>query len=538
MLALHRKYRPQTVAELDQQKAKKIFQQILKTGNFSQAYLFTGPKGTGKTTAARLLAKVINCEKNRPDPETGKLPKSFVEPCNTCSVCVSITQGSSSGVVEMDAASNRGIDDIRSLRDQINLIPPDTSYAVYIIDEVHMLTTEAFNALLKTLEEPPAHAVFCLATTEFHKLPETITSRCTIVSYKKSSDEEISRSLERVAEGEKLDISEQALSLIAHKADGSFRDALNILQSLMQEATKIDEATVETFAGASSTQLIKDFVAALYKADVQAALGYIDQASEQNLSMEHYAKAIVEHAVNQTKEAINSNQAPNQLDLDLVNIFSQSFSRFSLVPIPELPLEMAAIEFCLKHGTLKATQPTPPQQPPQNIPTTVAQAASVKETTPMKQAQTKSEGQPLEEVQMAKAPTQESVAPPQIQMADAEVEESQVTSNWQKVLSQIAQHNHGLVTVLRRGRVIGCNGNTITIGVSYEFHKQQLEQDRYIQIVENCLAEVFGGRVRMVVQLEEKRNLSKQMKTHNNLSGEIKSADNDLVSAVEDAFGV
>ena len=212
-MSWYRIYRQQTISELHSAVIRQAFDHIRESGSFSHAYLLTGPKGTGKTSSARILAKMLNCEKNTKAVREGqsesqsnktskKSVKPFVEPCGVCDSCKRITIGSSLCVTEMDAASNRGIDDIRILRERVNLVPSDGLVSVYIIDEVHMLTTEAFNALLKVLEEPPAHVVFVLATTELRKVPDTILSRCTMIQFSRASQEELMNALKHVAKKE------------------------------------------------------------------------------------------------------------------------------------------------------------------------------------------------------------------------------------------------------------------------------------------------------------------------------------------------
>jgi len=222
-MTFYLKYRPQKLDDLDILSVRNTLVNILKSGTIPHAYLFAGPKGTGKTSAARILAKAINCESKNP-------------PCNKCDQCVSITNGTNIDVIEMDAASNRGIDDIRALRDIIKLAPAKAKSKIYIIDEAHMLTIEASNALLKTLEEPPSHVYFILATTNPEKLIETIKSRTTLIQFTKATTEETKRSLKRIIKKEKfitksvMLIKNEELDQIIKLSEGSFRDAVKLLE--------------------------------------------------------------------------------------------------------------------------------------------------------------------------------------------------------------------------------------------------------------------------------------------------------------------
>ena len=235
-MTLYLKYRSQILDELDLQNVRESLKKIVAAKKIPHAFLFSGPKGTGKTSAARILAKVVNCEK----------PQSWGEPCNNCYQCLSINKGDNLDCIEIDAASHRGIDDIRILRDGVKLVPAKAKIKIYIIDEAHMLTTEASNALLKTLEEPPKHVMFILATTNPEKLIDTIRSRCTQINFRKATSSEIIRSLKRVIKGEKLKTDENSLSIIASVSDGSFRDAIKILEQAVSEGINLKKDNIFT----------------------------------------------------------------------------------------------------------------------------------------------------------------------------------------------------------------------------------------------------------------------------------------------------
>ncbi len=265
-VALYRKWRPQGFDSLVGQEAvRTALTNALETGRIAHAYLFAGPRGTGKTSTAKILAKAVNCEQG-PTPN----------PCNHCQSCTRINDGTSMDVFEIDAASNRGIDEIRDLREKVAFAPVSGRYKVYIIDEVHMLTTEAFNALLKTLEEPPAHVIFILATTEPHKIPATIHSRCQRFDFKRVTDADIVRRLREVADGSGIDADEEALHLIAVQADGGMRDALSLLDQCGVMAERVTAETVRSVLGIVGREALRELVKAIGEGNVPAALELLE----------------------------------------------------------------------------------------------------------------------------------------------------------------------------------------------------------------------------------------------------------------------
>lgn len=265
--ALYRVYRPQSFNDVvGQQHIIKTLQNALVQEKFSHAYLFSGPRGTGKTTAAKILAKAVNCEK-----------APIAEPCNECATCRGITDGSISDVIEIDAASNNGVDEIRDIRDKVKYAPSAVRYKVYIIDEVHMLSIGAFNALLKTLEEPPAHVIFILATTEPHKIPLTIISRCQRFDFKRISPEDIVYRMKEVLGSEELEVSEDALYEIAKASEGGMRDALSLLdQAISYSTEKVSLEDVLSITGAVSQAFIVKIVQAIFNENLVEALDSVE----------------------------------------------------------------------------------------------------------------------------------------------------------------------------------------------------------------------------------------------------------------------
>ena len=265
-VALYRKWRPQGFDSLVGQEAVRIaLTNALETGRIAHAYLFAGPRGTGKTSTAKILAKAVNCE-HGPTPN----------PCNKCQNCVRINDGTSMDVFEIDAASNRGIDEIRDLREKVAFAPVNGRYKVYIIDEVHMLTTEAFNALLKTLEEPPPHVIFILATTEPHKIPATIHSRCQRFDFKRVTDSDIVKRLREVADGSGIAADDDALQLIAVQADGGMRDALSLLDQCGVMAERVSAETVRSVLGIVGREALRELVKAVGEGNVPKSLELLE----------------------------------------------------------------------------------------------------------------------------------------------------------------------------------------------------------------------------------------------------------------------
>jgi len=263
-MAFYRKYRPQIIEEIDNAQVRERLLEFLRKNkqDLPHAFLFSGPKGTGKTTAARVVAKLFNCTK----------PSKIHGPCGECEQCISIAEGRNIDVLEMDAASNRGIEEIRELLGRINLAPAASGFKVYVIDEVHMLTTEAFNALLKTLEEPPMHAVFILATTDPQKVPPTIKSRCVHLNFSRAATPELLHALSRVVKSEKINITEEALLLIAQAADGSFRDAVKMLEQISFHKGKITLEAARTTLALSEEKSLERFLNELAKREAQRGL--------------------------------------------------------------------------------------------------------------------------------------------------------------------------------------------------------------------------------------------------------------------------
>jgi DNA polymerase-3 subunit gamma/tau len=361
--ALYRKYRPQKLDDvLGQETNVEILKNAAKSNKLGQAYIFYGARGTGKTTTARLIAKLLNCEKRRNDPKFAALG----EPCNECRECLAIDAQNSFDVIEIDAASNRGIDEIRNLKENIRTSPASAEYKVYIIDEAHMLTGAAFNALLKTLEEPPKHAVIILATTEFEKLPPTITSRAQRFVFKKLSKVVIIEKLTSISKKEKIKIDEPALELIAAAAEGSFRDAESLLDQISSLEKAITLADVERVTGRTGLKKVHDLAEMIIAKDVKSALGFIAELNEEGHNLVqftkdliHYLRKVLSLKVNPSLENIFERdltkdevagvkklgaKADTATLIKVIKAFIRAYAEMRYSPFAIVPLEVALIE--------------------------------------------------------------------------------------------------------------------------------------------------------------------------------------------------
>ncbi len=364
-LVLYRKYRPKTFSEIiGQEHIVKVLTNAISGNEISHAYLFSGPRGSGKTTIARLLAKAVNCESNI------QYPKSNIqnyEPCNKCQSCLEINQGKAIDLIEIDAASNRGIDEMRELRDGIRFAPVKSKYKVFVIDEAHMLTKEASNALLKTLEEPPSHAIFVLATTEAHKILPTIASRCQHFDFKKLNFAEIIKKLEFIAKNEEVEIEKPALELIAKNSEGSFRDAESLLdQVITLEDKNITVKEVEEILGLVEFTAISKFVDFIIKKDESGAIKYINELNGGGCDLHQFAKELIEHLRELLILNIDQNlitpliSGHSEDEIKILQEQAKGFSQGGLknalkffikaendikyANLPQLPLELAVLE--------------------------------------------------------------------------------------------------------------------------------------------------------------------------------------------------
>ncbi len=344
--AFYRKYRPSTFTDVvGQGHITKTLENAVKTGKTSHAYLFTGSRGTGKTSCAKILAKAVNCI----DSHDGN-------PCNNCEICKGIDSGAILDIIEIDAASNNGVDNIRDLREEANFTPANAKYRVYIIDEVHMLSIGAFNALLKTLEEPPAHVIFILATTEVHKLPSTILSRCQRFDFKRIPPEAIAERLKEVAVKENLQISDDGAMLIARIADGAMRDALSLLDRCSSYEGLIDSAVVANSAGLAGREHIFELCDCILEKDAAKALEVVNKLYNDSCDMErliieltsHFRNLMVSKAVKNFQDMIICSQGE-------IEIIREQSAKTTLATIMSCIDVLTASASTMKQGANRRT---------------------------------------------------------------------------------------------------------------------------------------------------------------------------------------
>jgi DNA polymerase III subunit gamma/tau len=448
---------------------REFFARLVKSGKTHHAYLFAGPRGTGKTSAARILAKIVNCESKK-------------IPCDKCENCVAITRGNFPDLIEIDAASNRGIDDVRALRETVGLAPMRGKKKVYLIDEVHMLTPEAFNALLKTLEEPPAQVMFILATTEPDKLPETVVSRCIRVDFGRAGEAEIIASLKKIVKTEELEVEEEALAELARLAQGSFRDAQKTLEQVVTGREK-EKITIDLVSQFGSDKLLEYL---LTKERVRALdeIGKLEKsgANWKNVVLDLVEKLRPDVLARSTALGVNWQEKK-----ELLEKLVQAGGELKEAVIPQLPLELLVVEWCGGSNDSGVT-------------VVGAQIPSPRNT----RGGVRLRSQPA--------------TPPS--SVGGKVSFDEVQGKWQEVLQQLKPKNHSLAGLLRSSRPSTVDGDELTIEVFYQFHLDQLKQEKYRLMVEEALEDVFAFPLKLQYILREKQKM-----------------DHDVAQAAEEVFG-
>ncbi|HMR01348.1 MAG TPA: DNA polymerase III subunit gamma/tau, partial [Candidatus Gracilibacteria bacterium] len=481
-MSLYRKYRPQTFAHLvGQDHVSQTLLSALKLGRVSHAYLFTGPRGTGKTSSARLVAKALNC-----------LDESSVEPCNKCEICTEIAEGRLIDIIEIDAASNRGIDEMRDLREKINFAPTRAKVKVYIIDEVHMLTKEAFNALLKTLEEPPEHVYFVLATTEVHKIPETILSRCQRFDFQRIPVKVLVDRLSFIAKEEKIEVEEKALEMIAHHAEGGLRDAIGLLEQMAADGSLTVErvSSVLGIGGFESLEQLYDF---LEKNDAGAALKEIDELYMKGHDLAYFNKRFLEFLREKMIDSVmGKNTTLTNRILEYIDAFQKASERARLSSIPQLPLEMAAVSCCV--GTAQKVVAVKDQSSPKPVPDESPAPPTMKQERVHKSIPV-SDSPPKAKVELPGPESSEDSAEKKSLELDA------IKQQWSRILetikSPIARRS------VQQAQPFKTDGVSLILAFSTNFHMEKVMTQQHRNDIEHAIHEVTGVNMKLAGEIHE-----------------------------------
>ena len=478
---LYLKWRPGTWAEvIGQDHIITTLKNAILRDRVSHAQLFSGPRGTGKTSTARLLAKAVNC-----------LVDDLAErPCNQCAHCKAVNQGQFLDLIEIDAASNTSVDDVRDLREKINFSPNQGRFKVYIIDEVHMLSKPAFNALLKTLEEPPPHAMFVLATTEVHKIPITVISRCQRHDFRRISIPEIVKQLETMASSESIDVEEDVLGLIARQATGSLRDAISILDQLSSAEGQITTDLAHQVLGTSPNQAVLNFVDAILEADAAGGLNTLHESAERGNDPAQFARQVIAYFRNVLLMKMAN---PDRIDvpsdvfaviekhskvieikrlLELIRIFNEAINDRGGSWQPILPLEMAfleALETNSNSSSLPAGKPT---------------------TEPSKSASPEKQTKPAPRKKTTPQPADTEENPP-----DTEQQPLMILKEWKEILDMVRDTNPATQGILNSCKPLGIKDNQLVLGFRSDAIKDKMEKGDHLQICQDVIEKVIGVKI-------------------------------------------
>lgn len=471
--ALYRKWRPQLWDEVvGQEHVVQTLRNALRSEHVAHAYLFAGPRGCGKTTSARLVAKAVNCL--HADPAQ--------RPDNTCLHCVAVNEGRFLDLIEIDGASNNGVENIRELRDKINFAPSEGRRKIYIIDEVHMLSQGAFNALLKTLEEPPPHAIFILATTELHKIPATVTSRCQRFVFRRIPVKEIMARLRALCEQENLNVEEAALEMIARQATGALRDAISLLDQLVSSDSVVTLARAQELLGTASGQAVLEVVEALSKNDTAAGLAALSQAVDTGTDPRQLARQMTDY-LRGLMLVRTGNAALVEATTEARQTMAGQAQRFELAALlrairaftaaandvrggwqPQLPLELALVECAAPLSVVEPMAATPAASA---FPATSAPARTTRPATP-------------------------PAPPPAPTAAPVSSGGVDLKSAWTQLLTLMREKDKATHGLLNSSKVVGLEGNVLRLSSNEFVAKQINDQAKTRQLINSLLTQVMG----------------------------------------------
>jgi len=498
MSTIYRKYRPQIFSDVTgQDHITKTITNEIATGKIAHAYLFSGPRGIGKTTLARLLAKSINCI-NRKEGE--------FEPCNECISCTEITAGRSIDVMEIDAASNTGVDNVReNIIENAQFKPTKSRYKVFIIDEVHMLSTSAFNALLKTLEEPPLHVIFILATTEPHKLPATIISRCQRFNFKKVGYDQMMERLMRICKEEETKVDKKVLERVINKSDGCMRDAESLLGQILSINLKnIGPEEAEMILPTSNVQTVIDFIEQIIGNKTAEAINLVAQLVSDGVNLEQFAYDVIEilrviMILQSDSNAKNLVTDYSEANLKMIKKLSGQITPGNLIkiieslmarrreirisPIPQLPLELFIVNFTTNAGGITCH--------PELVSGSVAVSQKDREILKQVQDDTIQDIKPAHNIAQT---IKEKISDfTHKQPVKSTLED--VKNKWEEIIQKISVENHSLTFILRMCNLEAVDENGLHVTVPYSFHKDKIDEHKAKKIIEKSLADALDERI-------------------------------------------
>ncbi len=503
MAVYYQTYRPQNFSEVvGQEPIVKALLSASKLGKVGHAYLFCGSRGVGKTTLARILAKATNC----PNLTDG-------DPCGTCDVCTTIARGTFLDVVEIDAASHTGVDNIRELIERINFGPTLGKTKVFIIDEVHMLSKAAFNALLKTLEEPPSHALFILATTDIDKVPDTIVSRTQRFDFRKITSAQILETLQRIVKKEKLKLNDSALQIIVENSEGGLRDALSQLSMIAVLDKGSSEADIHMLLGTTSRATVVELLGFVALGNSSAMPEFFAKQTELNFDPTSFTRKVLQLLQELLEDTLTKTGGDNELAdkfllpqlLHVMRLYLRAYKEIERSLSPELPLLLASIEAALYMSGGRGS--TTNNQ-------TLDLGNSSQEATPKVQqviVDTKSVDSPVSAI---------------VEVAGAAIilDQSQVTGWWPSLVEEMRKINGPLATLLRNCPIASVEGNKVVVAVKYLFHKEQLESTKIRSFINEHLSKQAGGAVAFSAVIDKGLTVSEQI--------------NDTATVVSDALRI
>jgi DNA polymerase-3 subunit gamma/tau len=511
MPTLYRKYRPSLFADVTgQDTVVKTLENEIASDRLAHAYLFSGPRGVGKTTLARLFAKSVGCENRK---------KGTFEPCNKCSACTQINAGRHIDIVEIDAASQTGVDNVReNIIANANTLPTSLKHKIFIIDEVHMLSNSSFNALLKSLEEPPSHVIFILATTELHKLPATVISRCQRFVFKKIPYDKMLARLKKICSEEKIKVEKEVLERIARKSDGGLRDAESLLgQILSLDVKEITSDDVQMILPLSSTEKILEYLRNLTEGETGKAITLVNQLIEEGVDLNQFAYDLLETLrsilllnYNADKSLVSADFSDESLkdlrkigsklgEKNLVQIMDITLKRKNEIkfsPLPQLPLELLAIEVSDIINFLDSA-------PTEKAPKTNEKEVVKKETpdeTPKISAKKIEEKNPVSQIA-------DTIKNAITQITDQDITTSldTIKSKWSEVVEKASVSVPSLNFILAACTVCELKGNCLHLSVPYAIHKDRLDTVKNRQTIENCLQQIFSEKIRLSVSVVQEQ---------------------------------